>query len=104
MAKNDKPKKRGRRQNDLPAIEGPGVGKPIVDEIDKAALAYIDVRDKRMALTKKEVELQVKLADAMHRHNLEVYEFDDLKVEIKKGGEKVKVKRVDPDADPVAEA
>ena len=51
----------------------PGTTQKAVKEIDQAAEAYVDVRDKRMKLTTKEVEAQATLVAAMQKHTLLAY-------------------------------
>lgn len=51
----------------------PGTVQKAIAEIDKAAEAYVDIRDKRMKLTVKEVEAQATLVAAMQKHKLEAY-------------------------------
>lgn len=51
----------------------PGTEQKSIKEIDDAAEAYVEIRDKRMALTKKEVEAQATLVAAMAKHNLTAY-------------------------------
>ncbi len=51
----------------------PGTNHKAIAEIDRAAEAYVDIRDKRMKLTTKEVEAQATLVAAMQKHNLQVY-------------------------------
>lgn len=81
------------RQKELTGIE-----KESIKEIDDAAEAYEDVRDRRMALTKEEVERQRALVEAMRRHKRRVYRDDTasppLLVTLTETEVKVKVKRV----------
>lgn len=69
-----------------------------IDEIDDAAAHYVKVRDKRMALTKDEVEANTALLSVMKAHKKQQYTYRDgeetLVVSIKKGEEKAKVKRL----------
>jgi hypothetical protein len=51
----------------------PGTTPKSIAEIDKAAEAYVEVRDKRMKLTVKEVEAQATLVAVMQKHGLTVY-------------------------------
>lgn len=51
----------------------PGTTQKAIPEIDAAAEAYVDVRNKRMKLTVKEVEAQATLVAAMQKHKLEAY-------------------------------
>lgn len=51
----------------------PGTTHKAIAEIDHAAEAYVDIRDKRMKLTTKEVEAQATLVAAMQKHGLTAY-------------------------------
>jgi hypothetical protein len=51
----------------------PGTTPKAIPEIDAAAEAYVEIRDKRMKLTTKEVEAQAVLVAAMEKHGLTVY-------------------------------
>ena len=51
------------KQIRIPSTEPETIG-----VIEEAAVEYCEVRDERMALTKKEVELQAKLVAAMQEH------------------------------------
>lgn len=70
----------------------------ICEDIEKAAAAYVEVRDARMELTKKEVDAQAKLLVAMKANRLSRYrcEREDLEVEIVPENEKAKVRKVAP--------
>lgn len=51
----------------------PGTTPKAIAEIDRAAEAYVEIRDKRMKLTAKEVEAQATLVAAMQKHKLDAY-------------------------------
>jgi hypothetical protein len=53
----------------------PGMGDERIEVIKDAALKYVDIRDRRMGLTKEEVESKSDLLDLMHEHKLKRY-FD----------------------------
>jgi hypothetical protein len=55
----------------------PGTETKSIKEIDDAAESYIIERDKRMKLTKKEVDAKVTLIEVMKKHKLTVYKDDD---------------------------
>lgn len=78
----------------------PGTGRTTEDvhpDIEEAATKYVEVRDERMELTKREVKAQAALLAAMKHHKLTKYRCDgeELDVEIVAKDEKVKVKRVE---------
>lgn len=67
-------------------MEIPGTERPKIKPIEEAARAYVDVRDRRMSLTEKEVASRTKLVEVMQKHvdklatNEDgdfVYRFDD---------------------------
>lgn len=76
-----------------------GVERESVKEIEAAAESYVDVRDKRMKLTTKEVEAKATLIEVMRRNKRTVYRDDNasppLLITLKEGAASVKVTRVD---------
>lgn len=84
--------------------EIPGTERPKIKEIEIAADAYTDVRDRRMKLTEKEVAAREKLIAVVleHKNKLvpnekgeHIYRFgDDMAVVLKSGKTKVKVKHI----------
>lgn len=83
-----------RRQAEIPGFERQ-VENPAIEE---AARAYVEVRDERAALSKKEKLKQLELIAIMRAHNVEVYEYQDdqgeiLVVRIKQGDEKAVVEK-----------
>ena len=73
----------------------PGTKGPSIKELDKAAEAYVEVRNERMELTGREVEARGRLVACMQKHALTVYRVDadeplivtledDVKVKVKK--------------------
>lgn len=92
------PRKRKAKQTTIPGTER----HERHPDIETAAEAYAEVRDERMALTKKEVAAREVLRAKMKEHGLTLYECDaeDLTVElIPSEGEKVKVKRREAEED-----
>lgn len=118
MAKTTKPRKKTPRQTEKAKnadaarkrvadkkpratqknLKGEGFPKP-VPEIDKAANAYVKVRDERVALSADEVKRKASLLDAMKKNGLTVYRYDSRIVEIVPEGETVKVKASKSDDD-----
>ena len=74
----------------------PGTERPKVKELDNAIRAYLDARDSRMELTKKEVEKRTILLDRMHSNGLTSYHWNgyDCTIDSK---EKVKVRTSEED-------
>jgi len=57
--------------------ELPGVERKVIKAVENAADDYVDVRDKRMTLTTKEVEKRAVLIAAMEEHGITSYRYDD---------------------------
>lgn len=55
----------------------PGTERVVIQAIEAAALAYRDVRDERMELTKIEVAKRAALIDVMEQYETEIYKFVD---------------------------
>lgn len=94
------------KQKELDGMVGPGVEKPQIAEIDKAAANYVLARDRRIQLTAKEVETKEKLIGLLHAHEDKLgraadgsirYEFDDNLVELAPTKEKLTVKALADD-------
>jgi len=94
------------KQPDLDGMTGPGVEKPSIPEIDKAAAAYVLIRDKRISLTMKEVEAREKVIALLRSHEEELgrapngairYEYDEILVELTPTKEKLRVKSLADD-------
>lgn len=81
---------------DLPNVEGAGVTEKRIRSVDDAAEEYVDARDKRMTLTKQEVEKKEKLKSLMLKHGLNRYTLDDdlSEVVVDPGEADVKVRRI----------
>jgi non-homologous end joining protein Ku len=73
----------------------PGIGDDVNENVRDAALKYVEIRDRRMALTKEEIEAKQDLLDQMHESKLKRYHDSEaeLLVEIvKESKESVKVR------------
>ena len=80
----------------------PGLGDDRIEAIKDAGLKYVDIRDRRLALTKEEVESKSDLLDLMHEHKLKRY-FDseaELLVEIEKVADEKLTVRCGPQTTP----
>ena len=80
-----------------------GTERKTIADVEEAAEAYREVRDQRMALTKQAADKQAALVEAMKRHKLTEYKFDDdegneltVTFDVK---EKAKVKKAKDDAE-----
>jgi hypothetical protein len=89
------------RTSDLPGISGKGVAPVRIKAVDAAAEEYVKVRDRRMGLTKKEVQAKQNLIDIIHANADKIgsddegimrYEYDDVVVELSPGKEQLKVR------------
>lgn len=86
----------------------PGTERVKLAEVDTAAENYVDVRDERMELTKKENETKDALIAAMKKHGVQIYKDEStsppLVVVLTPGEDNVTVKRekADKDGDPLA--
>lgn len=89
------------KTDELP-IEGEGVSTKKIKALDVAIDDWRDAVEKRMALTKKEVEAGAKVRDLMHKHNVTAYPYTDSgdveKLVILEGKENLKLKKAE-DAD-----
>lgn len=89
------------KTSDLPGIKGPGVAPKRIKAVDEKAEEYVKVRDRRMGLTKKEVQAKAELIDILHKNSESIgadsegimrYEYDDVVVELSPGKEQLKVR------------
>jgi hypothetical protein len=89
-AKKPAAKRRIPRQDVLP-----GVGDAKIAAIENAALDYAELRDERVALSAREVELKQKLMDLMHAKDITEYRRNGISVflTVEKEGIKVRVKQ-----------
>ena len=81
---NSKPKP---KQGSLPGLEDRALA-----ELEALAEQYAEIRDDRMALNEKEVELNDELLALMKKHKKTEYHHGDVHCWIKSAGEKVRVK------------
>jgi hypothetical protein len=63
-----------------------------LEALQDAAYEYVKVRDKRMELTKTEVEKKGEILKLMHKHKKDVYNYEDVHIEIVIEEENVKVR------------
>lgn len=72
-----------------------GMEPPRVPALDSAMESYVAVRDQRMELTKREVELRGKVEELLKTNQLTTYANEHFRAEIKPAETKLKVKRLD---------
>jgi hypothetical protein len=70
----------------------PGVETPKLQDLEDAAEEYVEIRDRRIALTDKEVDAKGKLLNLMKKHDRKRYKRGPVSIEVVPEGEKVKVK------------
>jgi hypothetical protein len=83
-------RKKSKAEADQPRLEG--MQDPEIEEIETAARNYAKVRDRRMALTKSEVEEQQNLLRIMKRLKKDKYVHDGVEAKIIVEKEKVRVR------------
>jgi hypothetical protein len=87
-----KPKGRARSRP-LPGMEDRQIG-----DLEQVAIDYADIRDRRQALTKDEVDLKSRALNLMHKYGKTHYKRDGVEITLVPGEEDVKV-RVKKEAD-----
>jgi hypothetical protein len=84
-------------KTDLLDGEGKGVGPQKKNPtIEKAARKYVETRNERMALTKKETDARAVLMNAMHEADVERYRYDNQEIKLEEK-EKISVRTIDED-------
>jgi hypothetical protein len=92
--------KKKPKQDDLPAMEGPGIAPVKIPKVDKLARQYVEWRDQRISALEAEVEAKRKLIEALHFHADQItlpdgtiaYHYDDSLITLEPGKEKLQVK------------
>ena len=75
----------------------PGMESPAIEELEQKAAAYVKIRDKRIALSRSEHDMNQELLAIMKKRKLETYNHDGVKCTIVIEKEKVKVKVSEPE-------
>lgn len=75
----------------------PGMQDPEIEELEDAAREYANIRDDRVLLLGKEVELKEELLGMMKKHGKTVYIHDGVEIKLVHEKESVKVKVVKED-------
>jgi hypothetical protein len=70
----------------------PGMGDRAIAELNQLATNYAKLRDQRIALGMREVELREQIRQLMHRKKKTHYRHGRIEIDLKPEGEKVKVK------------
>ena len=92
----EKTRPKGPQQQRIPGTER----KDRNEEIEQAAVEYVEIRDERMRLTETEVALQDKLVIAMKAAKLSSYRCDDVDLVVEMSTvDKAKVRKLTPKPD-----
>lgn len=67
---------------DLPAMEGPGVGQKKIAKVEKAARMYVHLRDDAKELKEKLDIAKDVLVDALLEHDIKLYRHNDFEIEV----------------------
>ena len=92
------PHRRKAKQRSLPGMENRGIL-----ELEEAAEAYMDNRDKRQRLLKDEVALKGNLRFLMQKHDKLVYRHDGVEIIRSPMDDGIKVKSIDVDSQTLEE-
>jgi hypothetical protein len=76
----------------------PGAELPKIVAIERAAEEFVEVRNERMGLTKKEKEARLVVEALMREHELDSYEFDGQIINIEKTAKAVVRVKKDPES------
>jgi hypothetical protein len=79
---------------ELPGVEGPGVGRVKDKILDRLSDEFIEIRDDKAALAGKLSKVEAKIADRMVELGITKYAFSDQMVEVKQGKVRIKIKTV----------
>lgn len=82
------------RTEDLPGVEGPGVGTTKDKKLDALADAFTEKRDEKAKLATEMTSIESKIIDRMQELKLTIYRYADREVRITYGKNHVKVKAV----------
>jgi hypothetical protein len=79
-------KRKRARQERLPETSNE------IKELEEIGYEYAALRDERQALLRREIDLKKKVKDAMKKHHLKAYKYEDIEILMIPGEENVKVK------------
>jgi hypothetical protein len=72
-----------RQQEDLAGVEGEGVSQPKIKAVEDGFEALLNARTNRMKWGTKEKDAQTELIALMEKHELELYNYDDVVYQLK---------------------
>ena len=84
---------------DLPGVDGPGVGQKKDKKLEELGDKFIDVRDEKAELATELTKLEALILDRMTVLGMDEFRFGDQIMVQKKGKTHVKIKTVKVDAD-----
>jgi len=73
----------------------PGMEDAAIEDLESAARSYVSVRDRRMALTKQEVDAKNVVLNKMREHGKQNYRRDGIEIRVVATEETVKVRVTD---------
>jgi len=79
---------------ELPAMEGPGVGVVKDKALDSLGDEFIEVRDKKALLATELGTLEEKILDRMKTKGMTTYRFGDQEIVFKPGNDHIKIKTI----------
>lgn len=82
------------KQDEIPGIQGEGVSKPVIKELDRLGDKFIDIRDQKAELASKLTKVEAQMAEIMAENQISKYHFSDQEVILKPGKTHVKIKTV----------
>lgn len=65
------------RKTKQPSLPAPGMERTKIPDVEEAAAEYLKARNKRQEQTKVETEKMAVLVEALTKHGVKVYKFDD---------------------------
>lgn len=85
------------KAQDLPNMDGPGVGVEKFKDLDRLGDKFIEIRDEKAALATKLRDTERKLAELMADKGITRYRFGDQEIVIKIGATHIKIKTIKVD-------
>lgn len=96
-------KRRNKPTPDLPNMTGPGVAPVRNPTLERLAVDWIDSKDKLESAKEEETTAKESLASQMRASNVFSYKWDGHLVQLQPGKDKITVKDVGGDENPVEE-
>lgn len=93
--------KKKEKQEDLPAMEGPGVSLPKFKDLDRLGDKFISLRDEKAELATKLGDVETNIVEKMIAHGISRYRFSDQEIILKPSTNHIKIKTVKVSTAPV---